>query len=315
VYCDHERIVVRMSRLTWVVPAVLLAFAVAAQSSSAQQAAPSAKPEKPDNTVVARVEGEAIYRRDVIAAFRTLPPQFQQRGLDATYEQVLEMLIERKMMTIFGRRENYANDPEVHARLKLAEDQIIREVYLDRLIGQYMTEERLRAHYNELVRKNPPQPEVRARHILVDSEAKAKEMIKRAKAGTDFAQLAAENSVGPSAQHGGDLGYFTVSEMVKPFADAAFKLNPGEISATPVKTEFGWHVIKLEDKRTRTVPPYEKVKGEIQRQVWAELGDSILRQFREQAAVERFSLDGTKKLPPLPQQSSSPGAPQQTAPK
>lgn len=304
-----------MSRLIWMVPAMLLTMAVAGQPSSGQQAAPSAQSSKPDNTVVARVEGETIYRRDVIAAFRSLPPQIQQRGLEATYEQVLELLIERKMMTVFGRRENFATDSEVRAQMKLAEDQIIREVYLDRLISQYLTEERVRAHYNELVRKNPPQPEVRARHILVDSEAKAKEMIKRAKAGTDFAQLAAENSMGPSAQNGGDLGYFTANEMVKPFADAAFKLNPGEISSTPVKTEFGWHVIKLEDKRTRNVPPYEKVKGEMRQQVWAELGDSILRQFREQAAVERYTLDGSKKLPPLPQQSSLPATPQQAAPR
>jgi peptidyl-prolyl cis-trans isomerase C len=241
-----------------------------------------------------------------VAAFRTLPPNIQKEGLDKVYERVLEMMVERKMMTIFGRREKYDQDPEVKRRMEFAEDQIIREVYLDHLIQKYLTDERVRAHYDEVVRNNPPAKEVRARHILVDNEAKAKDLVKQAKNGADFAQLATKNSVGPSAQRGGDLGYFTAGEMVKPFSDVAFKLKKGEVSATPVKTQFGWHVIKVEDVRTRKVPPFEKVKAQMQREVWEKLGKDFLRQYREQAKVERFSFDGKTKLPPLPKGAAAP---------
>lgn len=259
---------------------------------------PAKKPAKP--VVVARVEGVPVYQRDVIAAFRSLPPNVRRQGIEKLYERVLELLIERKMMTVYGRREKYDKKAEVKRRLKIAEDQFIREVYLDALIRKYLTEDRIRAHYDEFVQKNPGGTEVRARHILVETEAKAKEMTKLAKSGQDFAKLASKNSIGPSAKRGGDLGYFTAQEMVKPFSDVAFKLKKGGVSAKPVKTQFGWHVIKVEDIRVRKVPPYSKVKTQMRREVWTKLGQDFIRQYREQAKVERYSFDGKKKLPKAP---------------
>lgn len=287
-----------MNRLCVMAACVSLATAISAPAL-AQQASTGAK-KGSDKVVVAVVEGEPIYQREVVAAFRSLPPNVRKQGLDRLYERVLEMLVERKMMTVFARREKYDKDPEVKRRLQFAQDQIMREVYLDRLIKKYLTEERVRAHYDEKVRKNPPTKEVRARHILVDSESKAKDLAKQASNGADFANLASKNSIGPSAQRGGDLGYFTAGEMVKPFSDVAFTLKKGQVSATPVKTQFGWHIIKVEDVRTRKVPPYDKVKVQMEREVWEKLGKDFLRQYREQASVERFSYDGKTKLAPLP---------------
>lgn len=295
-----------MNRFYAMAACVSLAAALAAAPAMAQKAPSAGKKQDPKTTVVAVVEGEPIYQADVIAAFHSLPPKIQKQGIEKVYERVLELMIERKMMSVFGRREKYDQDPEVKRRLAIAEDQIIREVYLDRLIRKYLTKERVRAHYDEVVRKNPPTKEVRARHILVDSESKAKELAAQAKNGADFAKLASKNSIGPSAQRGGDLGYFTEGEMVKPFSDVAFKLKKGEVSATPVKTQFGWHIIKVEDVRTRKVPPFEKVKVQMEREVWEKLGKDFLRQYREQAKVERFTFDGTKKLPPLPKGSKAP---------
>ena len=123
----------------------------------------------------------------------------------------------------------------------------------------------------------------------------------------DFAQLASKNSIGPSAQRGGDLGYFTAPEMVKPFSDVAFSLKKGQVSDKPVKTQFGWHVIKVEDVRTRKVPPYEKVKPQVEREVWEKLGEDFLRQYREQTKVQRYSLDGKTALPADP--PAKPSAP------
>ncbi len=285
-----------MTRLIAVALSLFLFGALASAPVVAQQG--KAKSGKP--VVVAKVEGETIYDRDVIAAFRSLPPNIQQEGLDKLYERVLELLIERRMLAIYGRREKYDSNPEVKRRVRQAEDQIIRDVYLGDLIKKYLTDDRIKAHYDKFVQKNPPNTEVRARHILVENEAKAKDIIKQAKNGGDFAQLAAKNSVGPSAQRGGDLGYFTAKEMVKPFSDVAFKLKKGQISQNPVKTQFGWHVIKVEDRRTRKVPPYEQVKGQMRQQVGTKLGQDFVRQFREQAKVERYSLDGKTKLPSMP---------------
>lgn len=289
-----------MTRLVAVAFSVLLFGALTAAPALAQKAAPKGKAKASKPVVVAKVEGQPIYDREVMAAFRSLPPKVQQQGIGKIYERVLELLIERKMMAIFGRREKYDKKPEVKRRVRQAEDQIIRDVYLSELIKKYLTEERIKAHYDEFVQKNPPNTEVRARHILVENEAKAKDIVKQAKGGQDFAKLAAKNSVGPSAQRGGDLGYFTAKEMVKPFSDVAFKLKKGQISQKPVKTQFGWHVIKVEDRRTRKVPPYKKVKGQMTRQVGQKLGQDFIRQFREQAKVERYSLDGKKKLSKMP---------------
>jgi peptidyl-prolyl cis-trans isomerase C len=298
-----------MYRLCAMAAVVSLVAAFAAGPAAAQTSSPTGAKQDPAAVVDAVVEGQPIFQSEVVGAFHTLPPNVQKEGLDKVYDRLIEMLIERKMMTIYGRREKYDADPEVKRRMQIAEDQIIREVYLDRLIKKYLTEDRVRAHYDEVVRKNPPTKEIRARHILVDSEAKADEMIKLAKGGEDFAKLATKNSIGPSAQRGGDLGYFTANEMVKPFSDVAFKLKKGEISAKPVKTQFGWHVIKVEDVRTRKVPPYEKIKPQMQREVWEQLGQNFLRQYREQAHVERFSFDGKTKLPKVPPSLAAPAAP------
>lgn len=295
-----------MNRLYTMAALVSLAAALVAAPAMAQKASPAGKKSGAEQVVVAVVEGQPIYQAEVKAAFHRLPPNVQKQGIDQVYERVLEMLIERKMMTIYGRREKYDQDPEVKRRMALVEDQIIREVYLNRLIRKYLTEKRVRAHYDEVVRKNPPTKEVRARHILVDSESKAKELVKEAKSGKDFAELASKNSIGPSAQRGGDLGYFTAGEMVKPFSDAAFKLKKGEVAPEPVKTQFGWHVIKVVDVRTRKVPPFEKVKAQMEREVWEQLGKDFLRQYREQTKVERFSYDGKNKLPDKPKAKAAP---------
>ena len=199
-----------MTRLRAVALSLFAIGLLAGSPALAQSGAPKGKPEaktakKPaKRIVVAKVEGTPVYQDEVIAAFRRLPPNVRRQGIDKLYERVLELLIERRMMTIYGRRENYAKNAEVKRRMKLAEDQFVREVYLDALIRKYLTEDRVRAHYDEFARQNPERKEIRARHILVETEAKATEVTKLAKSGQDFAKLASTNSIGPSAKRGGD---------------------------------------------------------------------------------------------------------------
>ncbi|MDP6388368.1 MAG: peptidylprolyl isomerase, partial [Alphaproteobacteria bacterium] len=149
------------------------------------------------------------------------------------------------------------------------------------------------------------QDEVKARHILLKTEGEAREVIGLITAGNDFAEVAKQRSTGPSAAQGGDLGFFRQSDMVKPFADAAFALKPGEVTPNPVKTEFGWHVIKVEDHRTGQPPPYERVRNQIAQDISQQVTAAAVKQARAAAKIKRFTLDGQ----PVPGPSAAPAQP------
>ena len=137
--------------------------------------------------------------------------------------------------------------------------------------------------------------EVHARHILVDDEAKAKDIAKRAKAGEDFAKLAKENSK-DSAEDGGDLGYFTKDQMVPEFAEAAFKLEKGQVS-DPVKTQFGWHIIKVEDKRQKPVPAYEQVEDQVEQYLVRKAQADMVTKLRADAKIEKTAAPAKPAAP------------------
>src|SRR5262249_9671297 len=144
----------------------------------------------------------------------------------------------------------------------------------------------LKARYQDFLKKNPPEPEVHARHILVQSEDEAKAVIKELEAGKPFEQVAAERSKGSSGQNGGGLGYFTEKDMVPEFAQAAFAMKPGEFSKTPVKTQFGWHVIKVEDRRDRQPPSFEEAKPQLENDLQQELVQALVQDLRKGAKIE-----------------------------
>jgi peptidyl-prolyl cis-trans isomerase C len=137
---------------------------------------------------------------------------------------------------------------------------------------------------------------VHARHILVPTEAEAKSVIAELEKGADFAALAKKYSKDPGAESGGDLGYFGHDDMVKEFADAAFALSPGQYTKTPVKTEFGWHVIKVEDRRAGKPPSFEEAREQLSREIAHGIIDGKLHDLRNAAKIEEFGLDG-KPLP------------------
>jgi len=141
--------------------------------------------------------------------------------------------------------------------------------------------------YDEAVRSMAGQEEVRPRHILVDDEDEAKKVLEQLKSGADFAALAKEKSKDPGAAEGGDLGYFTKDQMVPEFADVAFKMYPGQLS-NPVKTQFGWHVIKIEDRRTKQPPEFDKVKDQIEAYLARKAQTEFITKLRQSAKVERL---------------------------
>ena len=258
--------------------------------------APPSSPLPPGNTIVARVDGTELHLSDVEAAQQNLPPQAQKLPLDQIYPILLDRLVDGALITEAGRKEHLDQDPDLQRRLKRYEDRLVQEAYLNRAIKDAETEDRLKARYQIFVKEKAGHEEVHALHILVKTDAEAKSVIAELDKGADFATLAKKYSIDPGAGSGGDLGYFGHDDMVKEFADAAFALPAGQYTKTPVKTEFGWHVIKVEDHRVSTPPSFDEARQEVSQLVAHDVVDAKLKELRGSAKIETFGLDG-KPLP------------------
>lgn len=273
--------------------ALVVASPLAAQAAGAP-ATPAAAPATQD-PVVARVNGTEIHRSDVLAARQMLPAQVQQIPFEQVYPQLLDTLVSNMLAAQAGKKQKLADDPEVKKRLQWAQDQIIEEVYLRRYITASITDDKVKARYDQFVKEQKPQDQVSAKHILVKTEDEAKAVIEDLKKGGDFAAIAKEKSNDPGTKAtGGDLGWFTKDEMVPEFADAAFKLQKGQYTDTPVKTQFGYHVILLVDRRSAPPPTMEEARPQVVQLLQRELLDQKVKELRTSAKVEMFNLDGSK---------------------
>lgn len=267
-----------------------LAIGLVAVPAMAQEKAATAG----DDPVVARVNGDEIRRSEIVREFQSVGSQAAQLPASVLYPQLLEKAIVTKLVSKQGYAQKLDNDKEVKDRLKMSEAQIVADIYVHRTIQPKITDDKIKSRYDQLASKYKPEDEVRARHILVPTEAEASDIIKQLKGGADFQKLAAEKSKDSgSMKQGGDLGYFVKESMVKPFADAAFALKNGEITEKPVKTDFGYHVIKVEDRRKSAPPPLAEVKDQIMNQVGQEMVQSMIKDMIAKAKIERFAPDGT----------------------
>ena len=261
-------------------------------------AAPAPDAAKSGDPVVARVNGDEIHRSDVMREMQMAGPQMQQLPPQMIYPQILQKMIATKIVSQKGYADGLQNDKAVKERVKDLEAQVVAEAYVHKQVEPKITEAKIKERYDQLSAKFKPQDEVRARHILVKTEDEANAIIKQLKGGADFAKLAEEQSKDTgSAKQGGDLGYFVHDAMVKAFADAAFGMKVGEISDKPVKTEFGYHVIKVEDKRKSSPPPIAEVKEQIASQLGQEMTNEEVKALEAKAKIEKFQLDGSP-LPP-----------------
>lgn len=244
--------------------------------------------------VVARVNGDEIHRSDVMRELQMAGPQMQQLPPQMIYPQILQKMIATKIVSQKGYAEGLQNDKDVKDRVKDLEAQVVAEAYVHKQVEPKITDAKIKERYDQLVSKFKPQDEVRARHILVKTEDEANDILKQLKGGADFAKLAEEKSKDTgSAKQGGDLGYFVHDAMVKAFADAAFGMKVGEVSAAPVKTEFGYHIIKVEDKRKSSPPPIAEVKDQIANQLGQELTNDEVKSLESKAKIEKFNIDGS----------------------
>jgi peptidyl-prolyl cis-trans isomerase C len=256
--------------------------------------APATAPVAGTDPVLARVNGEEIHRSDVMRELQMAGPQMQQLPPQMIYPQILQKMIATKVVSQKGYAEGLQNSPEVKGRVKQLEAQVVAEAYVHKEVEPKITDAKIKERYDQLAAKFKPQDEIRARHILVKTEAEAQDIIKQLKGGADFAKLAEDKSKDTgSAKQGGDLGYFVHDAMVKPFADAAFAMKVGEVSETPVKTDFGYHIIKVEDKRKSSPPPIAEVKDQIANQLGQELTNDEIKSLESKAKIEKFNIDGT----------------------
>jgi peptidyl-prolyl cis-trans isomerase C len=249
-----------------------------------------------DDPVVAVVEGEQVRRSELEAVQAQLPEQYRQLPLALIYEPLLARVIDRRLLAREAERRKLDARPEVQEALARARREILGDHLLEVTIGEALTPERLQQAY-AVARAQPgfAVEEVRARHILLKTEAEAKEVIAALAGGADFAELAKKRSIDPSAQQNdGDLGFFRRDTMVEPFAEAAFALEPGQTTREPVQTRFGWHVIRVEERRS-AAPSFEEKEPELKEQVARETINALVAELRAKAKVQRFAIDGSPK--------------------
>ena len=250
-----------------------------------------------EDTVVAKVDGEPIRKSDVAMAIRDLGANVPPESIDAILPGFIEQYVNLKLINKAAEKAGVTEQPEVKTQLSNSYNQIIRAAYLNQLFSGQITDEAMKAAYKARYEDQPMPEEVHARHILVDDEATAKELITKLNGGAKFEKLAEEYSKDPSASRGGDLGYFVETEMVPEFGKAAFALGVGKISETPVKSQFGWHVIKVEDKRQRAKPSFEEAKPALEQEARQVILDAKLTELRKDANIE---IVGAEEPPVMP---------------
>jgi peptidyl-prolyl cis-trans isomerase C len=241
----------------------------------------------PGDSVVARVNGVDIKQSDLVLAEEDAGPEMQAASPDARREQLISYLADIIMVTQVADKKNIADNPDFKRRLAFLRNKLLMGFELQEEVKAAINEEALRQTYVEAVKSMTGQEEVRARHILVETEDEAKAVLEEIKGGADFATLAKEKSKDPGAAEGGDLGYFTKEQMVPEFADVAFKMYAGQLS-NPVKTQFGWHIIKLEDRRSKQPPEFEKVRDQIEAFLSRKAQTDFIAKLRQSAKIKRL---------------------------
>ena len=240
------------------------------------------------NDVVARVNGMEVTRDDVATAILQLPAEYQQVPMEILWQPILDQVIDRKLLAEAAGESGLDEGDEYKQQINLMREELLQQLYLQQQVDAGLTTEALDEAYEQFVADFEAAgagEEVRARHILVDSEDAANAVIERLDDGEDFATVAMETSIGPSGPDGGDLGFFKKEDMVPEFGEAAFALEAGDVSG-PVQSPFGWHVIKVEERRTAQPPAMEEVAGDLSNLVAQELITEEIERLRADADIE-----------------------------
>ncbi len=244
--------------------------------------------------ILAKVNGQVIHFSDLKAAAETLPPQARSMPPQQLYPMLLEQLVDAQALMVEAKKTGLDKEPDVQHLMQMASERALESALLNKVIRPQVSEEAVKARYDQDYANKPGETEVHARHILVSDEATAKKITADLKKGGDFAALSKQYSKDPSAkEQGGDLGFFKKTDMVPEFADAAFALKDKEVTAAPVKTQFGWHVIQTLEHRTSQPPTFEQVRDELRQQMVQAAVQKEVAEARTGVTIERFNMDGS----------------------
>jgi len=253
--------------------------------------------------VIARANGVDIRQSDLALANEEIGGNVPaQMTPEQKREYLITYLTDVIVLAQAAEQQHLGDKPEVQRQVAFERNKVLMEALLRNAGKAALTDDAMHKVYDEAVKKMTNEEEVHARHILVASEDEAKAIEAQLKGGADFAALAKEKSKDPGAANGGDLGYFTKDQMVPEFAEAAFKLDKGQIS-DPVHTQFGWHIIKVEDKRTKPTPTFDQVKGQVENFVAHRAQAELVDNLRKSAKIERLDQ------PAAPNPMLNPAAP------
>ena len=255
-----------------------------------------------NDPVVARANGVDIHESDLAFAEEEIGGNIPAMPPDQKRDYLVNYLVDVVLLSQAAEQQKLADRPDVKHRLSFDRNRLLMESLLQDTGKTALSDAAEHQVYDEAIKQAKSVEEEHARHILVPTEDEAKAILAQLKGGADFATLAKEKSKDPGAAEGGDLGYFTKDQMVPEFAEVAFKLDKGQLS-DPVKTQFGWHVIKVEDKRTKPTPTFEQVKPQLENYVAHRAQAQLVDNLRKTATIERLDK------PVSPDPSLNPAAP------
>lgn len=252
-----------------------LSVAVAGTFSAAAQ----------EDKAVATLNGMQITDADIALAEQQLGGQFGQLPEAQKRVAILSALIDLNLLAKAAEEQKLDETEEFKQQQAFMREQALHSAYIEKNVISSITDEEVRARYDAEIAKMTMPEEIHARHILVETEEEAKAIIAQLDAGGDFSEIAKEKSKDGAASNGGDLGFFSKGRMVPDFEAAAFQIEPGQVGKEPVKTEFGWHVIKVEEKRQQPAPAFEQVSNEIRSVIIREKYVEALNAIRSKAEL------------------------------
>ena len=277
-------------RTPWAAASIVATIAVLTACNKNQPttaAAPPAVADKPMPAPVAVVNGTPITRTEYDIYVKSLLQGKQQELTPEQKAQVLDELINMELLSTIGDKDGLEKDPDVAAQLKILHMRVLADAESQKFLkGQEPTDTDLHAEYETAI-ASMDKTEYHARHILVATKDQADDVIKKLKGGAKFDELAKTQSTDGSKTNGGDLGWFSLSRMVKPFGDAVKTLKKGEYTQQPVQTQFDWHVIKLEDTREVTAPPFDQVKPQITNALIRKKLQAYVADLKKNAKIEK----------------------------
>ena len=270
---------------------VLTPILFASLLAGSAMASPASSPGSVD-PVVARIDDTEILRSDLVVAQKLLPARYRKMPLEAIYPFVLRQVINNTLIVRAARTAGLDNSELLRQRLEAIEMRVLEGAYLERATKGKVTEQAMRDRYRLVTDERRGQEELHVRHILVKDKRTAELIIQKLSKGAEFASLAREHSLGPSKTRGGDLGFMGRDGMVEAFANAAFGLKTGQVTPMPILTRFGWHVIKLEERRAMTIPSFEEMRPQLARQIRGKIAADLVKNLRRGAAIVRFDING-----------------------